>query len=280
MSLLARRHRTQQEDAYELIIDDSWKLNERRWDIRRPSRSLSRLLGQGSLTPFGKLSLSIRLVNAVWEFYTTPWMHEPWNKDRVHFVVETRSRGKGLFVDEPLLETSIPAPGERSSPRGVGIHRIPKISALGIMLLEIWLERPIESYCNNQNPNEHTRWHTSKQLVNGEIGSFEETEIPKPVKEFIAKCIVNWKAEFWGSSRESPEDYVRDRLGTYLLGLMPLLHDETELNPAQRVDSNPMDAPLPGYGSASSQQQLGASSPQSSMVSGTQNNGGSSMAYQ
>ncbi|KAK6821142.1 subtilisin-like protein [Apiospora arundinis] len=143
------------------------------WGFDRPSISLGQLLGDlqqspSDLTEKIKEVLSWVLAKSVWQYYSSPWMRQPWNKERVHFLVERRYNEEGrevtgIFVNEPLLSVSISHSThitedntENTSKEadiaqcrlpsfGRPLHPIPKMLTLGVMLVEIQLGRPIES---------------------------------------------------------------------------------------------------------------------------------------
>lgn len=201
----------------------------RQWEFDRPSISLGQLLEEISLsandlTEKRKEVLSWLLAKAVWQYYNSPWMLQPWNKESVHFLSEQRRTEDGhqldgIFVNEPLLSISIaPNPSvaentEAGSQRGAGtkskskqrrlpfsgkpLHAIPKILALGIMLIEIQLCRPIETlhgdiewsqHCPKGKPNQNTNFKICRDLIARE-NFFEKMEISDPLESLIRNCI-------------------------------------------------------------------------------------------
>ena len=196
----------------------------RLWELDRPSISLGRLLGEicesgNDLTEKMKEVLSWLLVKAVWQYYSSPWMREPWNKESVHFLFERRRTDEGeelagIFVNEPLLsvsivpkprgtETSDPgyqiAPGVKKPGRpllfGRPLHPIPKILALGVMLIEIQLGRPIESlygeaewsqYCPKGKANPNTNFKICRDLI---AKPHFFADISDPLENLIKNCI-------------------------------------------------------------------------------------------
>ncbi|KAJ4315280.1 hypothetical protein N0V84_008435 [Fusarium piperis] len=196
----------------------------RQWEFDRPSISLGRLLGEicestNELTEKMKEVLSWLLVKAVWQYYSSPWMREPWDKESVHFLFERRRTDEGeelvgIFLNEPLLSVSIVP-----SPRGTEVknpghhltaagkkpgrpllfarplHPIPKILALGIMLVEIQLGRPIESlysepewsqYCPKGRANPNTNFKICKALI---AKQHFFADISDPLENLIRNCI-------------------------------------------------------------------------------------------
>ncbi|RSL48781.1 hypothetical protein CEP53_009417 [Fusarium sp. AF-6] len=202
------------------------KLDEppRLWDLDRPSISLGQLLGEmcesvNGLTEKMKEVLSWLLVKAVWQYYSSPWMHEPWNKDSIHFLFEKRRTDRGeelsaIFVNEPVLSVSIVpnprgteanntchqlTPPEKKPCRpllfGRPLHPIPKILALGVMLVEIQLGRPMESlygtpewsrYCPKGKANPNTNFKICRDLI---AGPDFFADISDPLEKLIRDCI-------------------------------------------------------------------------------------------
>ncbi|EHK17752.1 uncharacterized protein TRIVIDRAFT_66654 [Trichoderma virens Gv29-8] len=199
----------------------------RYWGFDRPSISLGQLLEEVSLsaedmTEKRKEVLSWLLAKATWQYYNSKWMLKPWNKESVHFLSEQRRTEDGhqldgIFVNEPLLSISI-APqlfasedtkacsqrrtDTKSSPKqrrlpfgGKPVHPIPKILALGIMLMEIQLCRPIETlhedpewsqYCPNGKPNQNTNFKICRDLI-AKKSFFDD--ISGPLEGLIRACI-------------------------------------------------------------------------------------------
>ncbi|KAL7964856.1 hypothetical protein HDV63DRAFT_388954 [Trichoderma sp. SZMC 28014] len=173
---------------------------QRDWDLYSPSISLGQLLEKislsaGVIADKNKEVLSWLLAKATWQYYKSPWMNQPWNKESVHFLFEEKeSDGQQLnfiFMNEPFLSISITSqiskteksetgpqdmnPGpqhQKSSVNNKPLHPIPKILALGIMLMEIQLSRPIETlyrdpkwskYC--LRPNQNTNYNICRGLI-------------------------------------------------------------------------------------------------------------------
>ncbi|KAK8103237.1 hypothetical protein PG984_016383 [Apiospora sp. TS-2023a] len=185
------------------------------WVFDQPSISLGQLLeslsqSTSEFTEKRKEVLSWLLVKSVWQYYSSPWMQEPWNKERVHFLLERRQNDEGhevagIFVNEPLLSVSIarsscqetikPKPGVRFLKP---LHRIPKLLALGVMLMEIQLEHPIETFyskpewakhCPHGKKNQNTDFKICKDLIDKER-FFADNEISDPLEALIMNCIL------------------------------------------------------------------------------------------
>ncbi|KAL8366654.1 hypothetical protein RB595_010493 [Gaeumannomyces hyphopodioides] len=218
-----------------LFIDRFERDRPRQWDVESPSISLRDLLETASAEDFSekkKEVLSVFLAKAVWQYYSSPWMAKPWTKDSVHFIFEQRRTCQneelaGIFVDEPLLSVSISAPKPSSSkaaeacPDGKqntkdeddnddffnsegpvfsfqAAHQLPKILALGVMLMEIQLGRPIESLYTDPKFSHHcpkgtayvdTDYNICKGLIEEEH-IFMTKDTSDPLSTLITNCIL------------------------------------------------------------------------------------------
>lgn len=192
---------------------------KREWLLNSPSISLSRILDELSTSASDliiekrKEVLSWLLAKAVWQYYSTPWMRTPWNKDTVHFLPERQQNenshaAAGIFVNEPFLSFSIcpeskmerhcdeKAPKQRPAPitRWM-LHKLPKILALGIMLVEIQLGCAIETlyrhpdwaqHCPKGIPNTNTNYKICQGLISKD-DFFKDVSVP--LEALTRSCI-------------------------------------------------------------------------------------------
>lgn len=93
-----------------------------------------------------RVTLSYLLAKASCQFFGTEWTQKQWTKDTVHFMLERRSEEiKRIYVDEPFLSTELTL--STAEPRQkFQVHPFPALLALGIILIEIELCAPIESF--------------------------------------------------------------------------------------------------------------------------------------
>ena len=111
-----------------------------------------------------RLLLSYLIAKAIWKFYDVDWMAEDWTKDTVHFMRhDLQFLGKNKWRCPPLSHKPFIATELRSSCTTAEqwkrnemdsysnrSHVLPKILALGIVLLEIELGRPILNAVDSQ----------------------------------------------------------------------------------------------------------------------------------
>lgn len=229
----------------------------RRWVVERPSISLRDLLERVSAEDFAekkKEVLSVFLAKAVWQYYSSPWMAKPWTKDNVHFIFEQRRTGQneelaGIFVDEPLLSVLISAPNPYSSKVAEACtdrtqntendeddddffssngpvfsfqaaHQLPKILALGVMLMEIQLGKPIESlyvdpkfshHCPGGTAYVDTDYNICKDLIEKE-GIYRTQDTSGLLSDLITNCILPTKFFMPPHVRSLGDDDIRPAL--------------------------------------------------------------------
>ncbi|KAK8074297.1 hypothetical protein PG994_005196 [Apiospora phragmitis] len=200
-----------------LYFEDTMELSSY-CETDKPSVSLGQLLegiSASGLTEKRKEVLSWPLAKSIWQYYNSPWMQQPWNKESVHFLLERRHDEDGhdvagIFVNEPLLSVSIgrrmqASGGDTANESGPGTvkrepdaqrrrspflsrprHPIPKMLALGMMLVEIQLGQPIETlysqtewskYCPQGKENQNTDHRICKDLI-GKKHFFEDISDP------------------------------------------------------------------------------------------------------
>ncbi|KAH8880194.1 hypothetical protein GQ53DRAFT_813446 [Thozetella sp. PMI_491] len=193
----------------------------RTWVPSSPTISLGQLLTTCAQQLTGKLKpvLACLIAKAVWQLYSSRWMTEPWTKDSVQFLLEQRvEQGfdvAGIFVNEPLL--TMPCHADQSTPSSfegqIQAHSLPKIFALGMMLLEIELGRSIESlwdqwpqFCLHGRPNINTNYNICRSIIK-DRDVFEDT--PDPLENIIMQCLQPQK-HFMPHFRD--EDRIRDAL--------------------------------------------------------------------
>jgi hypothetical protein len=185
------------------IRDEAWMLTA----PNSPPMSLREVLAKGKLRgdprfkeAFSKVKtiVSYLLVKGVWQFYDSELMPTPWTKDTVEFLLEWRERRglltAGVFLNQPLISANFgPSSGNTS-----GRHRYPKIQELGNMLVEIQLEREIESFRGDPDAAGFQPRVTGRAppLTDYDLANWlfktkvqADTAIFKPMKEVIGRCL-------------------------------------------------------------------------------------------
>ncbi|KAK8879700.1 serine threonine kinase [Apiospora arundinis] len=153
-----------------------------------------------TITDKMKTVLSYLLAKAVWQFYDSEFLTHGLTKDDVYFLFECRQGTMGVFIDEPMIVAQFASPPAASTQplsQG-GIHRMPKILALGIMLLEIETRTSIEEHRENRDLNPRqvvdmdTDYRIAKRLI--DIDDSQNILTDMPVNSALTKvlplCVV------------------------------------------------------------------------------------------
>ena len=168
-----------------------------------PSISLASLIRSRHLTRKMKALLSFFLARSVWQFYNSDWMKDGWTKETVRFMFEhLPPYSSVIFINEPFLlarfekaEVDKPKPklkskGDMSSDVFI-THKYPKILALGVMLLEIELGRPIEEFRrpDSRDSDGINAIHLAACSVLRNEQVWPPEEAFTPIKEVIEICV-------------------------------------------------------------------------------------------
>lgn len=128
-----------------------------------------------------KRVLAVVIAHAVLNFCESPWLVGDWDKRHISFYGDSTGNG-GIDFTRPYLSTnfrdSTQAPNEQSV--FLSLHRSPAILALGVLLLEIELCKPIESHwieedLENGEPNFNTNLTTAERLLTQSVDEIYES---------------------------------------------------------------------------------------------------------
>ncbi|KAJ3938315.1 uncharacterized protein N0V96_011560, partial [Colletotrichum fioriniae] len=170
------------------------------------------------------------LSNAVWQFYDSIWMRKEWNKGNIHFMLERRGNtAKAVYVDEPFLLAHFDEPESLSEEKmRFRYHPLPKVLALGIMMLEVELGLKIEDYCQNRPECYDADGNltvNATHIIAMEIfktsGLWEEKETFEPLKELIGTCLT---ADPFRSIAEHP-GRIRDAIHRHVVAPLKKLFE-------------------------------------------------------
>ncbi|KAJ4267192.1 hypothetical protein NW762_003293 [Fusarium torreyae] len=169
-------------------------------------------------------------------------MAEPWTNENLHFLFEKRKTGQGqelagIFVNEPFLlvpTSRQPDQSEATQQKrrtlpfcNKPIHPVPKVLALGMILVEIQLGRSIQSlygesewakYCSMGCANHNTNYQICRDII-AKPAFFEDVAVP--LETLIKNCIghdglfVPPHARSEADVRDALSKLVGD-LGTYV----------------------------------------------------------------
>lgn len=129
----------------------------REWLAHREALSLASLFaGQDLyLLDKSKAILAMLAAQATWQFYDSDLLGQGLTSENVQFICEKRFGITGVFINEPMLLTKYTEKeGTRSGHGKVtssteSIHDMPRILALGILLLELETRKPMKKHREN-----------------------------------------------------------------------------------------------------------------------------------
>ncbi|KAL4724439.1 hypothetical protein ACLX1H_009053 [Fusarium chlamydosporum] len=98
--------------------------------------------------------LALLLAKATLQFYDSELIGQGLTKQNIRFLFEERDRIQGVYVNEPMLviefnEDDIKS--QRQTMSSAMIHDMPKILALGLLLLELETKTSMETYREDQD---------------------------------------------------------------------------------------------------------------------------------
>lgn len=146
-----------------------------------------------------KLILQVILANALLHCYRGPWLLKSWDKSHICFY---QARGEAVLdLTKPYLSTQCKPLKEVDSEDEDQnrMHPYPGILALGILLLEIELGRPIERQRphhgapSTQGLNPDTDWYVACEML-GECRGNSSVHFEKAVKACLYPDILNEKS--------------------------------------------------------------------------------------
>lgn len=117
------------------------------------------------------------LAHAVLHCTSGPWLSESWNKEHISFFrYDPAARPD---VRHPFLKLQFAGAAADPVDSSLCLHPNPRLLALGILLLEIHLEEPIESNWTDEDktdgiPNENTNLTTALRLLEDLDGTVYE----------------------------------------------------------------------------------------------------------
>jgi hypothetical protein len=173
---------------------------------------LDQLLTPKAMEREKRLFVSYLLIRAFWQCYGTKWMDESWTKVRIHFMYTMNAslrQDPQLYAHQPFLATDFIQGDVSENVNQSGTSkqeeydkkaqtkrpaiRLPKIRALGIMLLEIELGSTIESHLKGRFPgsdNSYTNLNKAQILVEDDaLLGLNGRKTIFLVREIIRKCL-------------------------------------------------------------------------------------------
>ncbi|KAG7438701.1 Intracellular serine protease [Fusarium oxysporum f. sp. raphani] len=126
----------------------------RNWITSQQAVPLANLLDEpkAKFTEKMKAVLALLLARATAQFYDSELIGQGFTKEDIQFLFEERDRIEGVYVNEPMLVLRFKEDGtNKSETQGeimstAMIHDMPKILALGLLLLELETRTSMQSY--------------------------------------------------------------------------------------------------------------------------------------
>jgi hypothetical protein len=131
-------------------------------------------IDQGMMGP-NKYKLAVDLASSVLQLHRTPWLCEDWNSNDVYFVQRPGTLASSIcehtFIDSRF--SAAKATQKLAQPPMQRVIRNPTLFALGILLIELLYEKPIEDLQTDRDRDcEGTPgaiWCTAVRLVDGDV---------------------------------------------------------------------------------------------------------------
>ncbi|RSL44255.1 hypothetical protein CEP53_011316 [Fusarium sp. AF-6] len=128
-----------------------------------------------------RIVLSYCIARAYWQFYDSELMRRKWSSESIWFMPTTNFEQKAVLPLQAFVSFPFGAPDDPAEDfiHDLSIpinHRCPRIFALGILLLEIGLGRPIPTvaFQNGQNPNAQANFnHAAATSLLGKLRNTE-----------------------------------------------------------------------------------------------------------
>ncbi|KAI4708103.1 hypothetical protein J4E89_007223 [Alternaria sp. Ai002NY15] len=121
-----------------------------------------------------RLKLAVTLASSVLQLHETPWLDQCWNKDSIFFV----KRPGMIMYDQPFVSRDFnhaTPPAETGMPPSMKcIIRNQPLYALGVALIELWYNKPLQELWKEQDglfdtgvrqDDLMTEWRTANRLV-------------------------------------------------------------------------------------------------------------------
>lgn len=189
------------------------------------SSSLANMLGEAKRMKLKERQiLAVILAHSLLHLCESPWLGGEWSKEHILFLTEAGT----IDTQRPYISTDFPATqaGTTSAPKDDGeddfrLHPNASVLALGILLLEITLQQPIEARRQTDDLDTdgqttvNTNYFTALQALDD-----ASDEIPQGYREVIAEC---FKCSFYDEATMSPSlDDFDFRQGVYDYIVKPL----------------------------------------------------------
>jgi hypothetical protein len=153
-----------------MLVDDQklWHVKSQSKQLSfldsEPSVSLKQLLEKSTKLPLReKRILAVVLANSLLQLCESPWFSKEWSKKDISFFHKSANQ---VDFKRPYLSTHFQDPQHSADPEAMlRIHPNQSILALGILLLEIQLGKPIESQRSSEDLIDGERVNVNTDLT-------------------------------------------------------------------------------------------------------------------
>ena len=153
--------------------------------------SLQSLLSQPHpLGRIDRLKLGLKLAMSVMQLQNTGWLNERWSKKDIVFFRDSNDHGK-VKLEYPMLRQVFSASSNSSTADSVTAYD-KRLISLGIILLELWLWKPLEEFCRLEDGIEPCSWSDTKACDvarNAYKMHLSQDAVPK-YSEVVWLCLV------------------------------------------------------------------------------------------
>jgi hypothetical protein len=240
---------------------------------------LEDLIGTGKLGDKMKVSLSFVLVRTFWQYCESDWIQDYWSKESVYFMFNmVDGYPKFISIHEPFLQARFnksdhgdkigqstePSKSSnrkkkfRNTNHGTKVrtrtHQYPKLLALGIMLLEIELDRKLESLTSRAGEDSDivNIQHSMAAKVLKDQDLWPPKGIWKPVRESIEICIKADTEVLGNVEKDLRHNFYRTVVGPFIT-FMAQAWSDTDWHRMESVtidNASPSPSPAAQHGAS------------------------------
>ena len=182
-----------------LVSNDS---KHRVWAPRAPLAMLTsaRVVSLAELLSLPKplwrerLKLGMRLASSVLQLYKTEWLQERWGKQDI-YLIQGASQSRSPSLETPVVCQAFPPEPSvfKASIRSHITRCNLSLFSLGIVLIELWFWRGIESfedksqpyYSSSEETSDTARYHTAQRLIDELYG-----DVGVNYGDVVRRCII------------------------------------------------------------------------------------------
>ncbi|CAG8220104.1 unnamed protein product [Penicillium salamii] len=175
--------------------------------------SLAEVLGDKDFQREQRSRLGLKLVSSVMQLHTTQWLMDIWSKTDISFACSTEGT---VDFDNPLIRRSFGSGSQncnvsspsRNLPRPYLVASIPCLFSLGVVLLELWYGKVLESLKNEDERNMPPQF--SDPLCARRLT--DELVCGPYFKNAVLRCICGLDAVYTSLEEDAFRDEVEEKI--------------------------------------------------------------------